>query len=266
MKPASNMRELTEQLKAYDARFVRHEEMPVRLPGGVKFNKLDYAKIAISDVCGGIRGSVGGVVGAIGGAVSSSLIKACKIYAFKYVKIKLFNKPKKSPIATFDGNINFSDSIGFFHNTIEYGLYEENNNSHQLPVSNLIKSTNDRMLAMSPNYRKTGGLTNSQISYLATDLERMKNVDISLSYKDYFGKMKEIYPENADIIDFCAEYVYTMLYANVDADDYTKEVLYMLKKSNVDISSRDITYRGIQIAFASIQYSESMTYTSVNAE
>lgn len=108
MKPASNMRELTEQLKAYDARFVRNEEMPLRLPGGVKFNKLDYAKIAISDVCGGIRGSVGGVVGAIGGAVSSSLIKACKIYAFKYVKIKLFNKPKKSPIATFDGNINFS--------------------------------------------------------------------------------------------------------------------------------------------------------------
>lgn len=266
MKPASNMRELTEQLKAYDARFVRNEEMPLRLPGGVKFNKLDYAKIAISDVCGGIRGSVGGVVGAIGGAVSSSLIKACKIYAFKYVKIKLFNKPKKSPIATFDGNINFPDSIGFFHNTIEYALYEENNNSHQLPVSNLIKSTNDRMLAMSPNYRNTGGLTNSQISYLATDLERMKNVDISLSYKDYFGKLKEIYPENADIIDFCAEYVYTMLYANVDADDYTKEVLYMLKKSNVDISSSDKAYRGIQIAFASILYSESMTYTSVNAQ
>ena len=266
MKPASNMRELTEQLKAYDARFVRNEEMPLRLPGGVKFNKLDYAKIAISDVCGGIRGSVGGVVGAIGGAVSSSLIKACKIYAFKYVKIKLFNKPKKSPIATFDGNINFPDSIGFFHNTIEYALYEENNNSHQLPVSNLIKSTNDRMLAMSPNYRNTGGLTNSQISYLATDLERMKNVDISLSYKDYFGKLKEIYPENADIIDFCAEYVYTMLYANVDADDYTKEVLYMLKKSHEDISSSDKAYRGIQIAFASILYSESMTYTSVNAQ
>mgnify|MGYP000000806293 FL=1 len=28
----------------------------------------------------------------------------------------------------------------------------------------------------------------------------------------------------------------------------------------------DIAYRGIQIAFASIQYSESMTYTSINAE
>ena len=28
----------------------------------------------------------------------------------------------------------------------------------------------------------------------------------------------------------------------------------------------DIAYRGIQIAFASILYSESMTYTSVNAE
>ena len=78
--------------------------------------------------------------------------------------------------------------------------------------------------------------------------------------------MKNIYPENADIIDFCAEYIYPMLYANVDADDYTKEVLYMLKKSNVDISSSDIAYRGIQIAFASILYSESMTYTRVNAE
>ena len=40
----------------------------------------------------------------------------------------------------------------------------------------------------------------------------------------------------------------------------------MLKKSNVDVSSTDLAYRGIQIAFASIQYSESMTYTSVNAE
>ena len=40
----------------------------------------------------------------------------------------------------------------------------------------------------------------------------------------------------------------------------------MLKKSNVDISNSDIAYRGIQIAFASIQYSESMTYTSINAE
>lgn len=28
----------------------------------------------------------------------------------------------------------------------------------------------------------------------------------------------------------------------------------------------DIAYRGIQIAFASILYSESMTYTSINAE
>ena len=50
------------------------------------------------------------------------------------------------------------------------------------------------------------------------------------------------------------------------ADDYTKEVLYMLKKSNVDVSSTDLAYRGIQIAFASILYSESMTYTSINAE
>ena len=202
MKPASNMRELTEQLKAYDARFIRTEEMPVRLAKGVSFTKLDYAKIAIADVCGGIRGSHGGIAGTITGAITSSLAEA----------------------------------------------------------------SNDRMLSMSPNYRRAGGLSEEQISFIATDLERIKSVDGSLSYKDYFGKMKNIYPENADIIDFCAEYIYTMLYANVDADDYTKEVLYMLKKSNVDISSRDITYRGIQIAFASIQYSESMTYTSVNAE
>ena len=57
-----------------------------------------------------------------------------------------------------------------------------------------------------------------------------------------------------------------LMYANVDADDYTREVLYMLKKSNVDVSSTDLAYRGIQIAFASILYSESMTYTSVNAQ
>lgn len=266
MKPASNMRELTEQLKAYDARFIRTEEMPVRLAKGVSFTKLDYAKIAIADVCGGIRGSRGGIAGTITGAITSSLAEASRRYSDKKYKIRPKDKPKKSPIATFDGKVYFPDSLGYFHNTLEYSMYVSDNNSHLRSMSTLLRAANDRMLSMSPNYRRAGGLSEEQISFIATDLERIKSVDGSLSYKDYFGKLKEIYPENADIIDFCAEYVYTMLYANVDADDYTKEVLYMLKKSNVDISNSDIAYRGIQIAFASIQYSESMTYTSINAE
>lgn len=54
-----------------------------------------------------------------------------------------------------------------------------------------------------------------------------------------------------------------IIYTLVAADDYTKEVLYMIKKSNVDLSDSDTAYRAIQIAFASIQYSQNMTYTKV---
>ena len=42
-KAVDNMCDLTEQLKAYDAQFIRVEQIPVRLPGGVTFSKLDYA-------------------------------------------------------------------------------------------------------------------------------------------------------------------------------------------------------------------------------
>ena len=122
MKPASNMRELTEQLKAYDARFIRTEEMPVRLAKGVSFTKLDYAKIAIADVCGGIRGSRGGIAGTITGAITSSLAEASRRYSDKKYKIRPKDKPKKSPIATFDGKVYFPDSLGYFHNTLEYSM------------------------------------------------------------------------------------------------------------------------------------------------
>lgn len=261
-----NMRELTEQLKAYDARFIRVEQMPARLPGGVTFSKVDYAILAMTDVCGGIRGASGGFVGIIGGAVGSSLWKGCKMYAFKYLTIQLKNQIRKSPIATFDGNVNYQDSVGFFHNTIEYELYQQNNNSHLLPLSDIVSATNERMMEMSSNYRNSGGMTQEQINSLANDLDAIKNVDTSLSYKNYFAKLKELYPDNADVIDFCAEYVYTMLFANVDADSYTKEVLYMIKKSNLDISDSDIAYRGIQIAYASILFSQSMTYINTNVQ
>ena len=58
----------------------------------------------------------------------------------------------------------------------------------------------------------------------------------------------------------------TLLYANVDAEDYTREVLYMIKKSNVDLSDGEAAYRGIQVAYASILLSQSMTYTKVAAQ
>lgn len=259
-KVVDNMRDLTEQLKAYDAQFMRVEQIPARLPGGVTFSKLDYAKLAITDVCGGIRGASAGFIGIVGGAVCSSLWKGCKMYAFKYLKAQLKNQIRKSPIATFDGNISYQDSIGFFHNTIEYELYQLNNNSHMLPMENIVSAANERMMEMSSNYRMSGGMTPSQIISLANDLDVIKDVDNSLSFKEYFSDLKELYPENADIIGFCAEYIYTMLYANVDVDSYTREVLYMIKKSNLDIYDSEIAYRGIQIAYASIQLSQSMTY------
>ena len=261
---AESVKKLTARLEVFNSTIPNFPES--RLPGGVKFSKLDYAKIAITDVCGGIRGSAGGFVGIVGGAVGSSLWRGCKMYAVKYVTIQIKNQIKKSPVVTYDNNPLYEDSVGFYHNAIEYALYCENNNSHLLPMNEIISKTNSMMLEMSTGYKASGGLSFSEIKELSSQIDRMRDINDSLPYSEYFAELKNIYPNDADYIDFCASYIYKTLYANTDTEEYTKNVLYMIQKSNVDVKDKDVLYRAIQIAYASILYSQSMIITQTNSQ
>ena len=87
LRSSSSIKELTEQLKAYNSQFyIQNEEQTAvaRLPK-ITYSKLDMVKIAISDCKGAIRGSGGAIGGIIVGAASSSLIKFATMTAKKLI-------------------------------------------------------------------------------------------------------------------------------------------------------------------------------------
>lgn len=62
-------------------------------------------------------------------------------------------------------------------------------------------------------------------------------------------------PEDGDYIDFAAEYLFTVFYANVDVDEYTREVLFMINNANMDVSDTELLTSCIQVAHASTIFS-----------
>ena len=74
LRSSSSIKELTEQLKAYNSQFsastiVEPQEAVSRIPK-ITYSKGDMVKIAISDVKGGLRGVGGGAAGVIVGAAT----------------------------------------------------------------------------------------------------------------------------------------------------------------------------------------------------
>ena len=87
----------------------------------------------------------------------------------------------------------------------------------------------------------------------------MSSIDKSLPFDEYCYKLKTINPSASDHIDFVAEYLYQMVYGNVDdAEEYTRNVLYMIKNGNVDIEDSNALYNAIQIGYASLKMSKNL--------
>ena len=118
---------------------------------------------------------------------------------------------------------------------------------------------------MSHGFNMEGGLSLSAQLALASDIDDIREADESLSFKEYCKRLKQQHPEDSEYIDFCAEYIYTAVYANIsDLEEYTQGVMYQIMNSNVDVSDRKTLYKGVQIAYASILYSQNMKFTSVD--
>ena len=238
--------ELTRQLKEYNSQFMIKNGVENDMSRGVKvtYSKSDIVKIAISDVKGGIRGSGGGPGGAIVGAATSSLIKFSKITLKKLLWGYIKENYLTPHVYKSNGDGQYADSIGYYHNELEYAMYDYDRESARRP---------------------SGGLSLSAQLALASDIDDIREADESLSFKEYCKRMKQQHPEDAEYIDFCAEYIYTAVYANIsDLEEYTQGVMYRIMNSNVDVSDRKTLYNGVQIAYASILYSQNMKFTSVD--
>ena len=259
--------ELTRQLKEYNSRFMIKNGVETDMSRGVKvtYSKGDIVKIAISDVKGGIRGSGGGPGGAIVGAATSSLIKFSKITVKKLLWGYIKENYLTPHVYKSNGDGQYADSIGYYHNELEYAMYDYDRESAKRPSAELVSQANARLLSMSRGFNMEGGLSLSAQLALASDIDDIREADENLSFKEYCKRMKQQHPEDAEYIDFCAEYIYTAVYANIsDLEEYTQGVMYRIMNSNVDVSDRKTLYNGVQIAYASILYSQNMKFTSVD--
>ena len=259
--------ELTRQLKEYNSQFMIKNGVENDMSRGVKvtYSKGDIVKIAISDVKGGIRGSGGGPGGAIVGAATSSLIKFSKITVKKLLWGYIKENYLTPHVYNRNGDGQYADSIGYYHNELEYAMYDYDRESARRPSVELVSQANARLLSMSRGFNMEGGLSLSAQLALASDINDIRGADESLSFKEYCKRMKQQHPEDAEYIDFCAEYIYTAVYANIsDLEEYTQGVMYRIMNSNVDVSDRKTLYNGVQIAYASILYSQNMKFTSVD--
>ena len=259
--------ELTRQLKEYNSRFMIKNGVENDMSRGVKvtYSKGDIVKIAISDVKGGIRGSGGGPGGAIVGAATSSLIKFSKITVKKLLWGYIKENYLTPHVYKSNGDGQYADSIGYYHNELEYAMYDYDRESAKRPSAELVSQANARLLSMSRGFNMEGGLSLSAQLALASDIDDIREADENLSFKEYCKRMKQQHPEDAEYIDFCAEYIYTAVYANIsDLEEYTQGVMYRIMNSNVDVSDRKTLYNGVQIAYASILYSQNMKFTGVD--
>lgn len=268
LRSSSNIKELTEQLKAYNSQFsastiVEPQEAVSRIPK-ITYSKGDMIKIAISDVKGGLRGIGGGAAGVIVGAATSSLIKFGKITVKKLIWGYIKDNYLKPYIHNSNSTCQYADSIGYYHNELEYAMYSSDRSSYSRPSLELVSDANARMLTMSSGFNRDGGLTAAQMLSISNELDVIRNTDESLSFAEYCSKLKEQNPEDAEYIDYCAEYIHTAVYANVsDIDGYTRSVMYQILNSNVDVSDKQTLYKGIQVAYASILYSKNMNFTEI---
>lgn len=253
--------ELTQKLKAYDSQFTpRKFPLLGNSKNKEKLSWLDWLKVGIADVKGGIAGFAGGgIAGSALGAAISSLEKYIEIYTEKNKEKSNKVECSGSLIASNGVSNTFNDSIGYYHNMAEEMLYDKYGNSAgKRNIGSLLSETNTYLSEVSSYYRRTCQLTNLSRYNLQRRLKALKNIkdSTSVDFFDYCDKVKEIEPADSSYIDFAAEYLYTCVCANVgDIKGYTQDVLRHIDGSNAASRTKEILSSSVLIGFSSLMYS-----------
>ena len=259
----TTVKELTAYLARQDSAYVILSEPETRIiMPTVTFTGRDKFKIALADVKGGLRGLGGGVIGVVGGAAVSSLVKAARIYAIKWAVAFVQDNVLNDVFPGTNGQMTFTDSIGYYHNMVQRELFMMNPDSHLASSSVLLSQADSIMMSHSSYYSNAGGLSASALSSLSLSEDSIRSISDDLSMEEYCDALKSLNPEDSDYIDFIAEYAYTALFSNVDLASYTEEVLFTIRNANLSAGDTDILVRSVRIAHASIVYSNNTQLSS----
>ena len=151
--------DLTSQLKKYDRQFTydntENLQSVTRL-SKITYSKGDIVKIAISDVKGGLRGAGGGAGGVIVGAATSSLIKFGSITIKKLLWGYIKDKYQTPKVYRSNSLCQYADSIGYYHNELEYAMYDVDRNSSDKPSIQLVADANARSSFLPMSQSSTG--------------------------------------------------------------------------------------------------------------
>ena len=259
----SSVKDLTAQLKTYNSQFYTPQEeraAVARLPK-ITYSKLDMIKIGISDVKGGIRGAGGAVGGIIVGAASSSLLKFATMTAKKLVVAYLKEQLRPHKLFGLNNNNLYSDSIGYYHNSVEYAMYSSDPGCYRRSSSDILNETCYRIANISNGFR-SDGISGTQMLKINHSLDEIRELDADqYSFVEYCNKLKALNPEDSDYIDYCAEYLYAAVYANLSSlDDYTGNVVYQIRNSNVAVKDKRLLYNLVQVAYASVVLSQNLQF------
>ena len=205
--------------------------------------------IVTADVSGALKGwKRFGWRGAVIGGSAYSLLKLLT----NWLKPLFTNKPL---VIYPSGNaVSVRDSIGYYHNVLERETYRIDSNSNLLSSTALLERMDSIMRKNSDGYAAAGTITQQNLSALAADTDEFVATDRDdLSFDDYCDLQIANNPEQADYINFVAEYLFVVFYGNVDVDEYTGEVLFMINHSNADVGDAALLNSAIQVAYASSQ-------------
>ena len=253
--PKTTVAELTQRLKDYNASLSKDRGKIIT----TRMSRNDKWQIALNDLSGAVSGGWrGGWAGAlVGGAIASVKTYVIKKY-FPSSSTALPTDWEQTTVIALDGGrTTFTDSIGYYHNKVEYTL-----NRKRLSSTNTtaLMSRSDAILrSQSSGYQALGYTSRPVMEAIATDVDRINSVDTSLPFDAYCDRLKDINPSTCDYIDFSAEYVYQLLYGNVDdAEEYTRSVLYMIKNGNVGVEDANVLSGAVQVGYASLKFSQDL--------
>ena len=199
--------ELTQQLRAYNVSLGMAEVT-------TRMSRNDKIKIGIDDAFGAIKGYLRG--GGIGGAIIGGAVASIKTYIIKrYFPLAGMSLPdewKTSTVISIDDTKRvFTDSIGYYHNMIEDGLYKEGFYITNHTTGEYLDRADAMMTGLSVGYRTQGSASTNIKSAISSDIDCMSSIDKSLPFDEYCDKLKTINPSASDHIDFVAEYLYQMV-------------------------------------------------------
>ncbi len=264
----TTVEKLTAQLKTYNSQFELRQDVVMReaSSGKVRLKLSDKIKIALADAAGGCVGALfGGPYGAVVTGATASYFK--RLWIMEKRGLKIENVMDKYAEAFIGNGVfdNFSDSVGCYHNIVENQMHTYYDYKYKPSEREMLSHANAFMRHTSDGYKANIIITDNLLSQICSSLTPITKLSDSddVTFSEYTRRMKIVAPRHSASIEYFANYLYTLAYANIeDPEQYTLDVINQVKSSNASDADKEQLISGLQMAHASLLYSTSINYSS----